>query len=129
MSPFAPPFGLLSSFSIYRFREKRFQDLRREFLAEFEEAVRLDEALAPHLGKAQDDLNPIRVLHIFSKMVPEVPIFTFPFIVTLSSLPDGVFVDTIMNNTLGLGATGYECSNSQTRAPYIAAFACSSHTN
>ncbi len=55
-----------------RFREKRFQDLRREFLSEFEEAVRLDEALAPHLAKAQDDLNPIRVLHIFSKMVPEV---------------------------------------------------------
>ncbi|ELR16951.1 DNAdirected RNA polymerase subunit A [Acanthamoeba castellanii str. Neff] len=42
-----------------------------QFLGEFDEAVKLDESLAPHLNKAQDDLNPIRIMNIFSRIPPE----------------------------------------------------------
>jgi DNA-directed RNA polymerase III subunit RPC1 len=55
-----------------RFREKQHIDRRRQFLGEFDEAVKLDESLAPHLNKAQDDLNPIRIMNIFSRIPPEV---------------------------------------------------------
>lgn len=54
-----------------RFREKQHIDRRRQFLGEFDEAVKLDESLAPHLNKAQDDLNPIRIMNIFSRIPPE----------------------------------------------------------
>jgi len=55
-----------------RYREKKYQHLRNEFLQEFDEALKLNEAIVPHITKAKDDINPLRALHIFSKIPAEV---------------------------------------------------------
>ncbi|KAL6060056.1 DNA-directed RNA polymerase subunit [Balamuthia mandrillaris] len=55
----------------YKYREKKFDTMKREFLNEFEEAAKMNEALAPHLSRANDDLNPLRALHIFSRVLDE----------------------------------------------------------
>lgn len=41
------------------------------FLQEFDEAVKHNEALRAHFGKAQEDLNPIRVLSLFEAILKE----------------------------------------------------------
>ena len=55
-----------------KYKEKKYQPLKAEFLREFEEAMKLNDAIVPHIGKAKDDINPLRALQIFQKIPAEV---------------------------------------------------------
>lgn len=52
-----------------RFKGNRNEDAMRDFHAEFDEAIRANKDIKPHLNKAQDDLNPLRVMNLF-KSIP-----------------------------------------------------------
>lgn len=45
--------------------------LMESFLQEFDEAVKHNDALRAHFGKAQEDLNPVRVLSLFEAILKE----------------------------------------------------------
>lgn len=62
-----------------RYREKKYQHLKDEFMQEFDEALKLNEAIVPHINKAKDDINPLRALHIFSKIPAEVCLIAPPY--------------------------------------------------
>jgi len=50
---------------------KKAGDLSREFESSCEAAVSLNPQISQHLGKAQEDLNPQRVLQLFKAMLDE----------------------------------------------------------
>jgi len=87
-----------------RYREKQHAERRRQFLSEFDEAVKLDETLGPHLHKAQEDLNPIKVMRIFSHIPSEVCLA-----VLVCTLPGKAQAFFLLR--LGPGASGYGLQN------------------
>lgn len=55
-----------------KFRQKKTEDEQLEFRKTFVTAVSMGSGeLAPHLGKAQEDLNPLRVLDLFRRIPDE----------------------------------------------------------
>lgn len=55
-----------------RFRGAKNEDKKLEFREQFAEAIRYNKDLDNFLNKAQDDLNPLRVLSIFERITPDV---------------------------------------------------------
>lgn len=51
-----------------RFKGTRHEELMQDFHAQFEEAIKANADLKAHLSKAQDDLNPLRVLNLFKRI-------------------------------------------------------------
>jgi DNA-directed RNA polymerase III subunit RPC1 len=54
-----------------RYRAKKFKDDLETFRSSFQFAVGHNPELAQHLSKAQDDLHPLRVLHLFMNVTDE----------------------------------------------------------
>lgn len=46
--------------------------MKDEWMATFKNAVAENQAVATHLGKAVDDLNPLKVLNLFERITAEV---------------------------------------------------------
>lgn len=57
-----------------KYRLKRVATEAEEFRKTFNTAAATMPELKPHISKAQDDLNPLRVLRLFQKVTPEVRI-------------------------------------------------------
>lgn len=55
-----------------KYRLKRVASELEEFRKSFETAASTMPELRPHISKAQDDLNPLRVLRLFQRVTPEV---------------------------------------------------------
>ena len=55
-----------------KYRLKRVQEEAEEFRKSFNTAASTMPELKPHISKAQDDLNPLRVLRLFQRITPEV---------------------------------------------------------
>lgn len=54
-----------------KFRAKKTQGEQQEFVNTFNTAINMSKEIAPHLNKAQDDLNPLRVLDLFTRISNE----------------------------------------------------------
>ncbi|TIA73384.1 hypothetical protein E3P92_01635 [Wallemia ichthyophaga] len=54
-----------------KFRAKKTHVEHEEFVNTFNTAVSLSKEIAPHINKAQDDLNPLRVLDLFTRISNE----------------------------------------------------------
>lgn len=54
-----------------KYRVKRVATELEEFRKTFDSAVSTMPELKPHISKAQDDLNPLRVLRLFQRVTPE----------------------------------------------------------
>lgn len=55
-----------------KYRLKRVANELEEFRKSFETAAASMPEIKPHIAKAQDDLNPLRVLRLFQRVTPEV---------------------------------------------------------
>ncbi len=55
-----------------KYRAKSKQDERQMFLDTFKAAASYMPEIKPHLSKAQDDLNPVRVMDLFKQISAEV---------------------------------------------------------
>lgn len=55
-----------------KYRLKRVAEEAEEFRKSFETAANAMPELRAHISKAQDDLNPLRVLRLFQRVIPEV---------------------------------------------------------
>lgn len=55
-----------------KYRLKRVAAEAEEFRKSFDTAAATMPELKPHISKAQDDLNPLRVLRLFQRITPEV---------------------------------------------------------
>jgi DNA-directed RNA polymerase III subunit RPC1 len=55
----------------YKGSSSKREDLIRDFHANFEEAIKFNKDIKQLLSKAQDDLNPLRVLQIFQNVTDE----------------------------------------------------------
>lgn len=60
-----------SSLKIVHEKYSKNEALMQQFMGEFEEAVKTNDALKQNLNKVQDDLNPKRVLELFERIKPE----------------------------------------------------------
>lgn len=54
------------------FRATKMADAKKEWMATFATAVAEQQALAANLGKASEDLNPLKVLELFKRVTAEV---------------------------------------------------------
>jgi DNA-directed RNA polymerase III subunit RPC1 len=61
-----------------KYRAKKVGGEHEEFLKTFGNAVREDAGLRAHVRKAQEDLNPLRVLELFKRISAEVRSLPFP---------------------------------------------------
>jgi DNA-directed RNA polymerase III subunit RPC1 len=74
-----------------QFRAKKTKPERDEWEQSFGEALKEMKELRTHISKAQDDMNPLRVLNLFKAVPAVVSFFTIPSIPAISNTY-GVFV-------------------------------------
>ena len=54
------------------FRASKMAEAKKEWMATFATAVAEQKAIAANLGKASEDLNPLKVLELFKRVTAEV---------------------------------------------------------
>ncbi len=54
------------------FRAKKMAGAKKEWMATFETAVAEQQGIAANLGRASEDLNPLKVLELFKRVTAEV---------------------------------------------------------
>ena len=60
----------------YKKKTKAVENAAIPFHKTFDNAVKLDPMLKPHIGKAQEDLTPLSVLRLFERISDEVCLIT-----------------------------------------------------
>jgi DNA-directed RNA polymerase III subunit RPC1 len=61
-----------------QFRAKKTKPEREEWEHGFDEALKDQRDLRPHISKAQDDMNPLRVVNLFKAVKAAVSLFPAP---------------------------------------------------